>query len=425
VLSFCCVALSAQQLYSQSEDSVLSELSVNLELRPRAEYRYNYKYPPTDTAAEYFNVVQRNRLSILYARRKWLLKSDFQEIHVWDDKHPASKVGSVNFYQLFLETKFKHLNVRLGRQSVLLDNGRIFSDAPWAQQGRSHEGIRLMARSEKFQQDAFLLFTRKYGTQFDATYSPVAAHRYKYLFIHHISFNSGKAFSFNAVNAVDIFDNPNAENTFVRFTAGGRLELKNSRWYATLNGYFQLGKTPQGKRLTAYYLQPEVRLTYKKSTWRLGAEILSGTNPQSATNKSGDFDVLYGVAWKFMGNMNLFTRFPADVGGKGLLNPYVFVTLALDRKLSIRTDLHTFYTMFYLKNRGGENARKCLGFENDLSIKYFPVKNMEINYGFSFMKTTSAMALLPKIIDANKIAVWSYLMVSYTFNALHLTKAIK
>lgn len=404
------------------QDSLENQLSVNLEVRPRAEYRYNYIHPPADTAAERFNVVQRNRLSILYSKRKWLLKTDFQEIHVWDNEHPASKVGSVNFYQLFLETRFKRFNVRVGRQGVLLDNGRIFSDAPWAQQGRAHEGIRLMSRTGKFNQDAFLLFTRKYGNQFDAGFSPVAAHRYKYLFVHYTNYNPGKVFSFNTINTVDVFENAGHENTFTRITTGGRVEWKFNRWYATLNSFLQLGKTPAGKRLTAYYLQPEIRLTYKKSTFRLGAEIMSGTGPQSAANKSGDFDVLYGVVWKFMGNMNLFTRFPADVGSKGLVNPYLFVNLALHKKLSIRTDLHTFYTMYHLKNTGGENANKYLGFENDLSIKYSPVKNMEINYGFSFVKATPSMLLLPKIVDADKIAVWSYLMVSYTFNVLQLSK---
>lgn len=47
---------------------------------------------------------------------------------------------------------------------------------------------------------------------------------------------------------------------------------------------------------------------------------------------------------------------------------------------------------------------------------------MEINGGFSYMKATSSMGILPKMADANKMAVWSYLMVSYTFNVLQFTK---
>lgn len=65
-----------------------------------------------------------------YAKEKWLITSDLQEIHLWNQDNKVSKVGSINFYQLYFETKFKSINIRLGRQNILLDNGRLFSDAP-------------------------------------------------------------------------------------------------------------------------------------------------------------------------------------------------------------------------------------------------------------------------------------------------------
>ncbi|TEB41162.1 hypothetical protein D0809_26925, partial [Flavobacterium circumlabens] len=132
---------------------------MNVEIRPRAEYTSNYILPPNDSIDPYFYITQRNRISMQYAREKWLVKSDLQEIHLWDQNNKASKVGSLSFYQLFFETKFKSINVRLGRQSILLDNGRLFSDAPWAQQGRAHEGIRIMKSSKYFSNDFFFLFT--------------------------------------------------------------------------------------------------------------------------------------------------------------------------------------------------------------------------------------------------------------------------
>jgi hypothetical protein len=425
LFTFYLMVAATTRLYSQSKDSLQSQFKVNLEIRPRAEYRFNYFHPPGDSAVEYFNVVQRNRLGISYTRKKWLFKSDFQEIHVWDEKHSASKVGSLNFYQLFFETKFKRLNVRLGRQGVLLDNGRIFSDAPWSQQGRAHEGLRLMANFPKFQHDAFILFTRKYGDRFDANFSPVAAHRYKYLLIHHLSYNANKSISFNTINAMDVFNDTSSGNMHTRFTIGGRIEIKNKQWYGTINSYFQFGKTPQGKSLTAYYLQPELKLTHKKTTWRLGAEIISGTKSRYAKDQSSDFDVLYGVAWKFMGNMNLFTRFPADVAGKGLINPYLFVNYSINKKVSIRSDVHSFNTMYHLGDGITRKKRKFLGIENDISVKFQPNSNWEINYGFSFMKPTSAMALLPKVEDVNKIVVWSYLMLAYNINVFQTSKSNK
>lgn len=407
------------QITAQKKDSLSHQFLLTIEIRPRAEFTSNYILSPNDSIDPYFYVTQRNRISMQYIREKWLIKTDLQEIHLWDQENKDSKIGSINFYQLFFETKLKSINFRLGRQSILLDNGRLFSDAPWAQQGRAHEGIRIMKSSKHFSNDFFFLFTRKYGNEFEPTYSPVSSNKYKYLLINSFYYNFNKGFSFNSLNVVDFLQDGKSGQMYTRATTGGRIELKNKQLYYTLNSYLQFGNNPKGQKLLAYYFQPEIRLSLQKMTWRLGAEVISGSNPSLSAGKSGDFDVLYGVTWKFNGNMNVFTRFPADVGGKGLLNPYLFTTIPINTKLALRSDFHLFYNQFSQINSFGQPISKFLGLENDFSIKYIPVKALEINYAFSFYKSTDSMKSLPKIQDENKLGFWSYLMVSYSFNALN------
>lgn len=414
--------ITIMPLYPQQKDSISQQFFLNIEIRPRAEYTSNYMLPPNDSIDPYFYLTQRNRISMQYEREKWLVRSDIQEIHLWDENNKASKVGSINFYQLFLETKFKSLNVRLGRQSILLDNGRLFSDAPWAQQGRAHEGIRIMKYSKHFSNDFFFLFTRNYGSEFAPTYSPVASNKYKYLLANNFSYNFKTGLSFNSLNVVDFLEDTNSGQLYTRATTGGRIELKKKQWYYTMNTYLQFGHNSKGQKLFAYYFQPEIKLSLQKIMWRFGAEIISGSRSQLSVNNSGDFDVLYGVTWKFNGNMNVFTRFPNDVNGKGLVNPYLFTTIPLSPKLSVRSDFHLFYTQYPLLNNLGNEISKFLGFENDLSLKYIPVKELEINYAFSFYKSTDSMKYLPKIQDENKLALWSYLMISYSFNAVNVKR---
>ncbi|WP_433811567.1 alginate export family protein [Flavobacterium johnsoniae] len=396
------IALSVFQLCAQQKDSLAQQFQMNIEIRPRGEFTSNYILPPNDSIDPYFYITQRNRISMQYAREKWLMKSDLQEIHLWDKNNKASKVGSINFYQLYFETKFQSLNIRLGRQSVLLDNGRLFSDAPWAQQGRAHEGIRIMKSSKYFSNDFFFLFTRNYNTEFEPTYSPVASNKYKYLLVNNLTYNNNHGFLFASLNAVDFLENTNSGKLYTRATAGGRIEFKTKQWYYTLNSYLQFGRNSKGQKLFAYYFQPEVKLSLLKSTWRLGAEVISGSSPNISDGSSGDFDVLYGVTWKFNGNMNVFTRFPTDVKGKGLINPYLFTVIPLNNTLSLRSDFHLFYTQYPLLNNLGQKMTKFLGYETDLSLKYIPVKDLEINYAFSFYKSTNAMEYLPKIQDENK-----------------------
>ncbi|MHC0441870.1 hypothetical protein [Flavobacterium sp. 3-210] len=419
VISILIFIVSVNQIIAQEKDSLSQQFLMNIEIRPRAEYTSNYILPPNDSIDPYFYITQRNRISMQYERKKWFIKSDLQEIHLWDEHNKASKVGSINFYQLFFETKLKSINFRLGRQNVLLDNGRLFSDAPWAQQGRAHEGIRVMKYSEHFSHDFFFLFTRNYNNSFDAAYSPVASNKYKYMLIYNFSYISKKAFYFNSINTVDFLEDSNSNAIYARATTGGRIEFKKKQWYYTLNSYLQFGQNSKGQHLFAYYFQPEVKLSLRKSNWRLGAEIISGSNPSLSANNSENFDVLYGVTWKFNGNMNVFTRFPADVGGKGLVNPYLFATFPINPKLSLRSDFHLFYTQYPLLNNLNQEMSKFLGFENDISLKYIPIKQVEINCAFSFYQSTNSMQNLPKIQDVNKLTLWSYVMVSYSFNALN------
>ncbi len=172
-------------------------------------------------------------------------------------------------------------------------------------------------------------------------------------------------------------------------------------------------KASANKKLNAYYLQPELKLSYEPVILRLGAEVLGDRTISGY--QSNNFDVLYGVAWKFMGNMNFFTKFPADVNNKGLVNPYLFALFPLGKKVAIRSDYHLFYTQHPLVNDQGLNENKYLGFENDLSVRLTPFKNLEINQGFSYFIAQKQMEYLKKLTHHKRVPIWAYLMISYTF----------
>lgn len=411
---------------NQNQDTIKESLVVGFEIRPRGEYSNHYRQQPTDDVAPDFFVSQRNRVSITYRRKAIKLHASLQEIHLWGKSEKFSSIGSINAYELYLEAKFtKNLSVKIGRQGLSLDNGRIFSDAPWSQQGRSHEGIRLFYNQEQITTDFTIAATRKYPTQYEAAYSPVASHRYQLLLVHHLKYKINEHFTLTTINFADVFENKNSPGQpYFSINNGARFEYTDSNLYLTLNAYYQYGKNPGLKKINAYYIQPEISAIFNKTTVRLGAEIMSG---EAAPDEdvSHSFGIFYGVAWKFMGNMNFFTRFPADVKNSGLLNPYLFLLYKAGKKLSFRADSHLFYTQYPLVNGLNESVNKYLGFENDLSMNYRPVKNVNINFGFSYSIVEKSMELLGKIEDASKIPLWSYLMVSFNPELFHYERGKK
>ena len=120
-----------------------------------------------------------------------------------------------------------------------------------------------------------------------------------------------------------------------------------------------------------------------------------------------------------MGNMDYFTKFPNDVKNGGLINPYLFLTYKISKKLSIRTDEH----LFYLQNKVIDNNKVInhyLGFENDLSLKYKFNEFITFDFGFSFLLAEKSMEIL-KAGNSNKNNIWSFVMITFNselFNSL-------
>lgn len=358
-------------LKAQLADTVRSELTVDFEVRPRIEYRDNFRWTAADTVMPELFATQRNRLSVSYRSARLRLHISPQEIHVWGEPGRFSRTGSLNFFEAYAEPVIsKHLFARVGRQALSLDNGRIFSAAPWAQQSRSHEGARLFFK-KNIETDLTLAFTRPYDKRFEPAYSPVASHSYQYLVVHHFKHRLTQNITITTINAVDMFRRTKGDKPYYhRVTNGGRFEYFRNSFYGTVNAYYQYGENEASPRIRAYYIQSELSVNTVKTLFRPGAEILSGGKNRMPKGVSGSFVPLYGVAWKFMGNMNLFTRFPADVNGKGLVNPYLFAIHQANNRLSLRLDSHLFFSMHPLLREGMETNGRYLGFESDLSVNY-------------------------------------------------------
>lgn len=410
ITGFCFVALNALG----QVDSLARQLNMDLEIRPRVEYLDGFNNGSPGGMEENFYTTQRNRLSITYAAPRLKLHGSFQEIHLWGEDRRVSSIGSINAFELYAEPSVgKNLKLRIGRQAISLDNGRIFSAAPWGQQSRSHEGIRLLYK-KKLETDLIMAFTRPYYEPFDKAYSPVAAHQYKYLFVHHLKTKLGAGFTLTTINAADIFrEKDNGRGYFGRITNGGRLDWAAGPFSVTISGYYQHGRVRAAKSIRAWYLQPELALTANQYLVRLGMELLSGDNPTTPANHDHSFVPLYGVAWKFMGNMNLFARFPADVGNRGLANPYLFLIRRFSQKLSVRLDGHLFYSQHPLMDSMGLAQSSYLGWETDASFNYKPSTQFDINFGLSAFLPQRSTALLGKISNPSAAAVWSYLMIAW------------
>jgi hypothetical protein len=198
-----------------------------------------------------------------------------------------------------------------------------------------------------------------------------------------------------------------------RYTLGGRVEFESGRIYTTFSGYFQGGKNSSGKSLSAWYVQPEIRLTTSKGfVTRLGAEVMSGNNNSLTSSTDHSFVPLYGVAHRFNGSMDLITKFPADVDGAGLVNPYLFLIQPLFNKFELRADFHTFY----LQQDYYENDIKIdryLGYENDFLLTFKSNTVIKVDLGISYMLPTESFEVIKNSGSSKYNLSWIYLSLTF------------
>jgi hypothetical protein len=418
-------SLRAEYAISQQNNLPEKRLQIDFEFRPRTEYRNGYQQLRNDTTTAAFFTNQRSRLSINYSyNNRFILQFSMQDLRVWGQQDPRSVLASLQVFEAwaepFITDKF---SIRIGRQKLVYDNQRLFAENDWRLSGAVHDALNFRYNTPKLSAELALANNQSSEKYFGTDFTPAGFTNYKYLIVNYIKYTPDKNLVVTVLNSSDGFQKKNdPEKMDLRYTLGGRVEIIRGNLYGTVSGYYQGGKNPSGKDLSAWYLQPEARLTTSQGmTARLGAEIFSGTGNQ-ASDIDRSFVPLYGVAHRFNGSMDLIVRFPNDVGGAGLVNPYLFLIQPLFKKFELRSDFHTFYLQnnYYLDDN---KIPRYLGFENDLLFTFKPNPATKIDLGFSYMMPTESFATVKGAGDASYNCYWAY--VSLTFKPVLFSTKFK
>lgn len=399
---------------ANAQSDSTKSFKVGLEFRPRLEFRDGYRQLPNDTTQAALFISQRSRVNITFEQKNFKFHTSIQDIRIWGQYGQFSAAGSLNVFEAYVESYLtKTLFIRTGRQKLELDNGRLFAEANWNQAGRAHDGLNIIYKNEKITSELITSFSQSAERVFETHYSPAGFSNYKLLNVHYLKAQIHKHVLLTTLNSADGYESKTSPRTlYMRGTSGGRLEFEKGKLYATLSGYYQYGQLQSGKEISAYYFQPELKIKSNKLTARLGAEYMSGDDATKASAFSRSFVPLYGVAWRFMGNMDYFTTFPSDLKNGGLIDSYLFLLFELNKKLTLRADAHLFFLQNNVLDVNNNTIDPYLGFENDLSFKYKANEFTVIEGGFSYMFAQKSMEAL-KGGDSDRIPVWSYLMVTF------------
>jgi hypothetical protein len=423
------VLISNKTITQQQADSIRAEYAINqqatnpdkilkidFEFRPRAEYRNGYGVLRNDSSVAGGFVNQRSRLSLNYTlNNRFVLQFSIQDLRVWGQQDPRSISATLQAFEAWAEPYITDkFSVRIGRQRLIYDNQRLFAENDWRLSGATHDALNLRYNNQRISTELAMAFNQLSERSFGTDYIPVGYTNYKFLAVHYLRYQLSKSFVLTTINSTDGFQVKNKPESYnVRYTLGGRVEVSSGGLYGTISGYYQGGKNPSGTDLSAWYFQPEVRYTSPKGTiMRVGLEYFTGSGNRTGLSTDHSFVPLYGVAHRFNGSMDLITKFPNDVGGAGLINPYLFLVHPLSKEIDLRADFHTFHLQsdYYVSDI---KIDRYLGFENDFLLTYKPNPVLKIDAGFSYMLPTESFATVKGAGQAKYNLTWAYISLTF------------
>jgi hypothetical protein len=419
-------SVRAEAAISQQTTVPEKRLQIEFEFRPRAEYRNGYQVLRNDTTVGSSFVNQRSRLSLNYSyNNRFVLQFSIQDLRVWGQQDPRFTGATLQAFEAWAEPYITDkLSVRIGRQKIIYDNQRLFAENDWRLSGAVHDALNIRYNNSRLSTELALAFNQNSERFFGTDFAPTTFTNYKFLAVNYLRYSFTKNLTLTLINSTDAFqDKINTEKLNFRYTLGGRIEVSSGPWYGTVSGYYQGGLNPTGKELSAWYFQPEVRyMSATGTTFRAGLEFFTGSGNKPSSTTDHSFVPLYGVAHRFNGSMDLITRFPTDVGGAGLINPYLFIIQTVFKKIDLRADFHTFHLQAdYYKN--DVLIDSYLGFENDFLISYKPNPVTKIDIGVSYMLPTESLEIVKGAGDSRYNLSWVY--VSLTFKPLLFTTKFK
>jgi hypothetical protein len=406
---------------SGSEEKV--SFTIGGEFRTRFEVRNGYRsLVPDDTTPAIFGNM-RTRLNLDFRSKYISAFISLQDARVYGEYSGQFKNGTIGLFEGYVDVPVKNgVSFRIGRQRIQFDNQRLFAENNWRVAGRSHDAVRFRFSSKNTDLDVIGAFNQSIENNFGTGYAPtssLAQEDYKLLTVAALKQRLPKGFSIFLLHVGDGFASTAAgdvkpnKKVVMRFTDGGRIEWQNKNVYLTASGYVQYGKNPNSQKILSWYFQPEVKLAIIRwATIRAGAELFSGQRATDTfqSNRFNSFVPLYGVAHRFNGFMDQFTRFPADVKNGGLINPYVSVEFKVNDKILITEHAHYFATHRNLYSKT-EKLSKTLAYENDILFNYHPNKIIGLEVGYSFLLPSKTLEYI-KNTDTHKFNQWAYIQLT-------------
>jgi hypothetical protein len=387
------------------------ELDVNLQLRPRYEFRNGYKtllpYGQEGTS----QITQRSRLNFDYKQDLLKVKLTLQNVRTWGDvptNTTADKNGIAVFEAWAQYDISEKWSARLGRQVLSYDNQRIMGEIDWLQQGQSHDAVLVTFHPKNHQLDLGGAYNSNAENLIQTPYT-VTNYKTMQFAWYHTSISNLNA-SLLVLNTG--YEYANAATKLLidyKQTFGTYLTYKTKKIDSDLAFYGQTGKSTD-KQVSAWYAGANLGyFATENFKIGLGFEFLSGKDMNDGSTVIKSFNPIFGTNHAFNGYMDYFYvgNYQNSVG---LQDAYLKLNYTVN-KWQFALIPHLFYAPNKVVTPVNETLDSYLGTEIDFTTAFKFKKDIVLTGGYSQMFGSKTLEFL-KAGDAGHTNNWAWLMIS-------------
>lgn len=395
VLIFLLFISFTPSLFAQNE---VEELKMDIQLRPRSEFRNGLFTPILKGQKPAAFTGQRSRIGVTFSRNQNLeIRLSTQVVTTWgNDPQVQATANDVSLYEAWAKLNFNpEWSIKIGRQLLSYDDQRILGTLDWNNAGRKHDAALLAFEKNKFKANAAFAFNQNAEKVTNTFFDNGASQPYKAMELLWMKYQITKVWS-ASVLALNLSLQNRIDSSIAHLqTLGGNIYYNKDKLNISATYYYQTGRNPVKNTST---IKTNAWMTAAKAdymindkvTLGIGSDYLSGRDMNSASSDISYFNPLYGTHHKFYGSMDYFYG-SSGHDNTGLWDSYVNMQLNKAEKLSWQLAIHHFESAGAIYNFSAVKTSSALGNEADISFNYKIMKDVQLSGGYSQMFVNPSM----------------------------------
>jgi Alginate export len=387
-----------------AQDTLGEELKINLQIRPRAEFRNGLFTPILKGQDPASFIGQRSRIGFNYSKdNKLKVGLTTQVVTTWgNDPQVQATANDVSLFEAWAQLYFSpEWNIKVGRQVLSYDDERILGALDWNNAARKHDAALLGFDNQKFKADLAFAFNQNNERVTGNFFNNSLSQPYKNMQFLWMKYKFTPAVALSALAMNLDFQNVVDSSVSHLQTLGGNLYIKKGKWNALATYYYQTGHAPGkiGPTVTTGAWMASAKVDYSINsalTAGVGSDYLSGRDMDATSPNIHWFNPLYGTHHKFYGFMDYF-YVSSPHNNTGIWDSYFNINLKASVNTGFQLALHHFEAAAKVVKYEGSKAPSALGNEVDLTFNHKIMNGVSILGGYSQMFTSNSMKYVKNI----------------------------